>query len=203
MSFNLTICEYAAYAMYHVHKATIDEIAYIIRKDLGKELVIPDRAEYMLLGEKSDCTEPWGKRHKIVVYLGEEQCKDIQPVLEKWKDLMTDCEEKFPDVGFIYVAYTDDFKHLESELCHANIFHPVLYDHGNLFRKRNHIPDDADFHAFLLDEQNTIMFIGSPVMNTRIWKEYKNIIFYNNLAINNKGGGLKSGEKRKRKKAVV
>ncbi len=187
MSFNLKICEYSAYAMYHAHKqATIDEIAYVVRKYLGKDLVVPNGAGYKLLGKKVGPPEAWKKRHKMIVYLGLEQCKNGPDVFPKWKQLMLECEQKYPDLGFIFVAHTDNYKQLESDLCYANIFQPILYDHNNLFQTANRIPNNIVFHACLLDEENTVMFVGSPIKDTRIWKEFQNVMAYNNLTNDNR-----------------
>ncbi len=184
MSFNLKICEYAAYAMYHAHKqATLDEVAHVVRRYLGKDLVVPNGVGYTLFGKKVGIPDAWKKKHKIIAYLGPEQCKNGHIILPKWKRLMDEGEKKHPDLGFVFVAHTNDYKQLESDLCFANIFHPMLYDHNNLFQKVNHIPNNSAFHACLLDEENTIMFVGLPIKDPKIWEECKNVMIFNNLMI--------------------
>ncbi len=175
----------AAYAMYRVHtRATIDETASVIRRHLGKDLVFPMNADYTLLGEKTLPPKAWKKRHKMLVYLGKEQCKSYG-LLPKWQQLMKECEKKHPDLGFVFVAHTDNYTHLESEFCHAGFFYPVMYDYNNEFQKANSIPENSDFHACLLDEKNTVLFVGSPVMGPNVWKECENVMTLNNLTISN------------------
>ncbi len=182
MSFNLTLCEYAAYAMYYVHKdATIDEIAFVIRRYLGRDLILPDRSQYRLFGKSVPTPEAWEKPYKLMIYLGPEQCANGQEIFPEWKHLMDECKMLYPNLGFVFIAHTHDYKKLESHLSYAHIFHPVIYDRHNAYRLDNRFPDNHAFHVCLLDETNTILFVGSPVKNPQMWEEYVNVMKYHSL----------------------
>ena len=43
-----------------------------------------------------------------------------------------------------------------------------ILDTCGLFNKLNNFPDDERFHCFLLDENNKVILIGNPVLNSKI-----------------------------------
>ena len=50
-----------------------------------------------------------------------------------------------------------------------------IYDYNNDFEKLNHFPP-APYRTFLLDKENRVQVIGSPINNPEVWERYKNII---------------------------
>lgn len=49
----------------------------------------------------------------------------------------------------------------------------IEIDSTNRFMQQNKaIPADALFHTFLLDGQNRIVVVGSPLFNNKMWKIY-------------------------------
>ncbi len=191
MGFDLKMCEFATYAMYNAHKRTtmsdIEEIAEVVRIHLGRDITMPFSAHYKVTGAKMALPDMWKKRYKIIAYLGPEQCKNCHHIMLLWKRLMESCEEKYPDLGFLFIAHTDDYKQIEDVLYKVGISHPVMYDYDNTFIKDNRMPDNDDFHTCLLDEADTILFVGTPVKNPKIWKECESVIQFNNLNFDYEG----------------
>ncbi len=181
MGFNLKLCEYAAYAMYYVHDDTaIDEVAQVIRKYLGRDLLLPGKVPPKPSGRKPITSDPWKKRNKIIAYLGTEECKNCKNTLHKWKEIVKDGEMRHPDLGFVFVAHPDTHKQWVNEFSRADIPHSVVCDYEDSFFKTNKIPEDPGFHACLLDETNTVMFVGSPIKNRKVWDECKKVIAFSN-----------------------
>ena len=53
--------------------------------------------------------------------------------------------------------------------------YPIYIDNGNLFRKNNrNIPFDERMHTFLLDENNKVILVGSPLKKNRTYNVYQN-----------------------------
>lgn len=54
-------------------------------------------------------------------------------------------------------------------LTESGFNHKVLIDINNSFRKSNpHIPKDAMYYTFLLDEDNKVVLVGNPLRNNSI-----------------------------------
>ncbi|MDR3093410.1 MAG: hypothetical protein LBU62_02055, partial [Bacteroidales bacterium] len=54
---------------------------------------------------------------------------------------------------------------------------PVYIDKESFFHKKNpNIPSDERMHTFLLDENNKVVLVGSPIRNEMLWELYKELI---------------------------
>lgn len=51
--------------------------------------------------------------------------------------------------------------------------HTIYLDSKGEFERINKLPQDHIFHTFLLDGDNKIRLIGSPLYNTTFWNRYK------------------------------
>ena len=53
---------------------------------------------------------------------------------------------------------------------------PVWVDAKGEFSQVNALPDNLLFHVFLLNRDNRVMLVGSPIGNPKMWKLYENTI---------------------------
>lgn len=55
--------------------------------------------------------------------------------------------------------------------------YPLLFDKSNRFSlDNNFLPHSRTYHTFLLDKDNKIILVGSPIVNERIWILYKSTL---------------------------
>ena len=54
---------------------------------------------------------------------------------------------------------------------------PVLLDTAGIFERSNpQLPENPVFHTFLLDRDNRVVLVGSPLGNPKMWELYKSTI---------------------------
>ncbi len=51
-----------------------------------------------------------------------------------------------------------------------------ILDSTGQFMADNRIPTDRRFHTFLLDKENRVVLVGSPIGNPKMWELYKSTI---------------------------
>lgn len=49
----------------------------------------------------------------------------------------------------------------------------VFYDLEGVFEKQNTFLQETNFNTFLLNQQNHIILVGSPLYNPKLWEIYK------------------------------
>lgn len=80
-------------------------------------------------------------------------CVTILFILHKHKTLAPDLAMTLTDFGFGYIL-----------------------DSTGQFMADNRIPTDRRFHTFLLDKENRVVLVGSPIGNPKMWELYKSTI---------------------------
>ena len=81
-------------------------------------------------------------------------------------------------IKFLPFIYTDNFSYFTDVIyLEIDINYPLLIDTLNQFVIDNNLPRfDNRFHSFLLDENNNIILIGSPLYNRELKTLYLNEI---------------------------
>ena len=151
------------------------EIKKIVKEWQGKEIVVPGQIEYKVLGRDTICSDLWGNQYKILTYIDSVGCSSCQMGLHFWQEIIETFEREQLDVSILFVIHSKNYPLLSRELIAADFNYPVIYDHNNLFDKLNQFPP-APYRTFLLDKNNKVILIGSPVDNRQIWDIYKELI---------------------------
>ncbi|MDR1122068.1 MAG: hypothetical protein LBM08_14310 [Dysgonamonadaceae bacterium] len=147
----------------------------IVREWQRKEILIPPKVEYKILGRDTLCSDLWYKQHKIFTYVDSIGCTSCQLGLPEWKMLIDSCSQQQMDVGFIFVIHSSNFRQFSLEVQFNGFDYPLIYDYHNSFDRLNHFPP-TPYRTFLLDKNNKVLLVGSPVNNQKMWELYKNII---------------------------
>lgn len=93
--------------------------------------------------------------------------------LEIWKEEIMNRVDT-SRIRFLFYIYTDDYQFFKN-IIYPDILldYPLLIDKNNEFVIKNHLPEnDTRFHTFLLDENNRVILIGSPLFNNRMKELY-------------------------------
>lgn len=78
---------------------------------------------------------------------------------------------------FIYSPAKKDYKMLKNLLLNDDFNYPVLLDTLGEFEKLNpHLPKNGALHTFLLDENNNVILVGSPLHNKKIEEMFYKIV---------------------------
>jgi hypothetical protein len=151
------------------------EIGKLVKKWQGKEIILPQKIEFKILGRDTICTDLWDKPYKILTYIDSVGCLSCQMGLPFGEEIIGIFMREKYDVPILFVIHSNNYHLLSRELIATDFNYPVIYDDNNLFDKLNHFPP-APYRTFLLDKNNKIILIGSPIDNSPIWELYKDII---------------------------
>lgn len=114
--------------------------------------------------------------YKVVEYINERACAPCTVKgLAVWNELLY-MNHSFSS-AFIIEAPSYRIPSLRKSYMESGLDHPVYIDTCHAFMNANpHITDNALFHTFLLDENDSIKIIGNPIRNEKIKELYKKIL---------------------------
>ena len=153
------------------------KIACLLQEWTGKEIIFPSNSITMLL--KTD-TIPFSKpktQYVIVSYIDSIGCTNCKLRLPVWEafinQLYSICPGKVSTLLFLHPKDREELIHI---LERDKFSYPICIDEKDSFNKLNQFPTDMIFQTFLLDENNKVLAIGSPIHNPKIRELYLNII---------------------------
>lgn len=146
----------------------------------GKELVEPISAMHKIVYrncpmQNAKIESFASRKHlKILAYYNEKGCTSCRlKELELWKSYIKDSiGSDSSKVEFIFIL-SNKLDILEHNLRLNRFEYPIICDVNCDFEKQNSLPSNGIFHYFLLDHNNKIVLIGSPLRNYRMWQLYK------------------------------
>ena len=142
----------------------------------GTEIIFPDSLQASFKGLDTMICISDAPMKMVVWYdsVGCSSCR-IQHIHE-WNEIVF-YANKIGDVFdpvFIFSPKASDLHGIRIALRTVGFEYPVYIDNGNFFSKNNpHIPSNKRMHTFLLDENNKVVLVGSPVRNEPLWELYK------------------------------
>jgi hypothetical protein len=147
----------------------------IVRQWIGKEIILPSSMEYKIMGRDTLCTDLWDKAYKILTYVDSAGCTSCQLGIPQWQQIMNICESNDIDVSFLFVVHSNNYEDFGYELLLDNFNYPIIYDRQNRFYELNHFLP-YPYRTFLLDKDNKVILIGSPINNPQMLQLYMNNI---------------------------
>ena len=115
--------------------------------------------------------------HKIVVFHDRNQCSNCQlGRISDWDEIIAQLDSIQPAVPvyFIIAPPKEELNAIRQKILELKLQrYRIEIDSTNRFMQQNKaIPADALFHTLLLDGQNRIVVVGSPLFNNKMWKIY-------------------------------
>ena len=144
----------------------------IVSKWRGKEIIFPVELTFKVLDRDTICKHLLEKSFKIFVYIDSIGCTSCRLEVLDWKIIIDSCRQQQINVGFIFAVHSSDFKRFEYEIRVNEFDYPIIYDYHNQFDKLNRFPP-APYNTFLLDKDNKVCLVGSPINNPKMWELYK------------------------------
>lgn len=110
---------------------------------------------------------------KMVIYINQDGCTDckLRALLPIY---MFSLENKhIENFGVNIILNTADMAATEQTLTDMRFHKTVLYDLDGSFERLNpHLPSNETFHTFLLNKENKVVLVGSPIHNEKLSKLY-------------------------------
>lgn len=151
-----------------VPKKTNYEI--IVNRWLNRNIEFPSSLSCNVHGKDSLLAADF----KILFFLDSIDCV-CKLNLYQYQALIEKCQQDSLNVVPIILIATSDFEKLNEEIVSRNFSYPIFYDFDNEFNKINELPPYL-FQTFLLNEENKVQLIGSPIGNSKMWELYKKTI---------------------------
>ena len=148
----------------------------------GKEIVLPMDADIEvysnIAGLDSLCGPMMVAKTKILVYVDSVGCSSCKLNIEDWMMRIEEAKALAADPDdvsiliYFWVQNKERF-YLRRTMAQHKFNYPVFFDKNNNIGRLNNLPEDDRFHAFLLDNDNKVVVIGSPQGNDKMWELYK------------------------------
>ncbi|MCL2074080.1 MAG: hypothetical protein FWH18_09170 [Marinilabiliaceae bacterium] len=144
----------------------------IVSEWKDREIIIPDNITFKSLRQDTLCTYLWDKPYKIFTYIDSIGCTACNMNLYGWKGIIQLCKQEQFDVGFIFAVHSSNYNSFDADIVMYSFDYPIIYDYNNDFDKLNNFPP-APYRTFLLDKDNKVLLVGSPIGNIEMWEKYK------------------------------
>ena len=95
-----------------------------------------------------------------------------------WDEITTyaDSLAQWFSIVFLFSPKKEDLRKVNISLKTGKFDYPVFIDHNATFAKQNKLPKNRRLHTFLLDKNNNVVLIGSPLYNPSLWTLYQRTI---------------------------
>ena len=142
-----------------------------------KSVIIPVRSVFTVQGKDVVDFNYRDAEYKILVYTDSIGCTSCKLQLPKWKRMIAEVDSLTGGrVPFLFYFHPKDPKELRFYLRRDNFTYPVCFEEDDYINRLNRFPSDMTFQTLLLNKENKVVAIGSPVINPKIKDLYLEII---------------------------
>lgn len=142
----------------------------------NRHIQFPNNLVSCINGVQSPHAYVFGEsEYKMVVYTDSSGCTPCKFPTSEWGYYINQLQILSRNINFVFI-FQKESAILEEEFRIQGIYWPIIYDTANLFIQKNNLPTSARFHTFLLDKNEKIILVGSPVKNKKVWQLYKEMI---------------------------
>ena len=115
--------------------------------------------------------------NKIVVYYDSINCAPCElKLLPRWRHMILEMKEYRSYLDFVFIFNTSNKEEIKSVFEEFGFEFLFYCDTNGDFKKCNNIPKNSLYHTFLLNKNNEVVLIGSPIGNSSLWDLYKKTI---------------------------
>lgn len=154
------------------------EVENNLKEMQGKVIYFPTNLRSVCMGKDTLCPTMFENKYKMVVYIDSIGCTECNMKIERWIDIFKYTQDSLPNLSIIYIVSPkmSQSQKITSYFKKYEIDYPIFVDSLNQFGNLNKIPKDSKYHTFLIDRQNRIVIVGSPILSDRMWQLYKDYI---------------------------
>lgn len=137
----------------------------ISHSQIGKQMVFPEDIVYTrFLKNTIDYKIPENTKYKIVIYVDSLGCTECKLKLSEWKEFITHIDSiSNKSVAFLFFYNLSDYRRVSFILKHENFDYPICVNASDQLNIQNNFRKGERNHTFLLDKDNQILAIGSPL----------------------------------------
>ena len=117
---------------------------------------------------------------KMVIWFNALDCTSCRASrMYEWDDIVVyaDSLSQWFSIVYLFTPQEEDLDKVYAALKADKFDYPVFIDQNANFVKQNpQLPKNRKLHNFLLDKNNKVVLVGSPLHNPALWMLYKNTI---------------------------
>lgn len=153
----------------------------LVEQWTGKQILFPEGLSFFQSeGGLVDYAIPASK-YKIVLYIDSIGCVSCELRLSDWKFFINELRAYTTDVIPVLFFLNPNNKGVMDQLYsyfeEEEFPFPFSVDSLNLMNESNHFPNQGALHTFLLNEDNKVILIGNPILNSKVRKLYEKVLF--------------------------
>ena len=154
-----------------------DRINRLVKEWEGKEIKFPPHSIFTVLGKDTVDFSFADADYKVLTYIDSVGCASCKLQLPRWKEWVHEVDSLTGGkVPFIFYFHPKDMKELRYLTRRDGFSYPVCYDEKDELNRLNQFPSDMTFQTFLLDKENKVVAMGSPVLNPKVKELYLGLI---------------------------
>lgn len=137
-----------------------------IRHVISRRIIIPEQICNTYMGEKS---------YSAILWISKTECTKCRiNTLPAYMDFYESTRDYLSFFVIISSPGSLDYSQSVEDLC---LPFSVFFDERNRFRFYNwHVPNESEYHFFLLDSSNNPVIVGDPVVNPEIYNLYETVL---------------------------
>jgi len=139
----------------------------------GKEIRMVESLPCRVLGNDTLAGDMFSKPCKILVYVDSSGCTACRLQLLEWGALLGEMKPIQDKVSVLFVFQTPKSEELDELFQRYGVRYPYFQDKDEKLKKVNGFPEDMSSLVFLLDKDNRVVLVGSPIGNTKLWQLYR------------------------------
>lgn len=151
---------------------------HFFEKWMHKELKFPEKMAFTIQGVDTINFDFNKSKYKLVTSIKNNECLSCNLRLKQWEHTIAEINNKTKrNVPVLFFLHPNSSDELKSILKKENFQYPICIDMRNEFDSINNITDEEiSFRSFLIDENNRVIGIGSPVITPAVKDLYVSII---------------------------
>ena len=154
----------------------------VVKEWQGKEVIFPKSSVFTKFGKDTISISNHAK-YKVLVYVDSTGCTECKLQLSHWQNVISGIDSiSENEVEYLFYINPKNRKELHYLLKRNSFTIPICVDLSDSLNKLNKFPSELMFQTFLLDENNKVLLIGSPIRSDAVKKLYYNKI-QNNINI--------------------
>lgn len=146
----------------------------------SQTIQLPSKGLIMQQGKKLQKVNLNEEVLKLVVYIDSVECTPCAiNHIDSWRPLVGYAEQFNNQLRFYFVfsPMKKELRGTELMLSNTMFDYPILLDTLGEFERLNpHLPKNRALHTFLLDENNNVILVGSPLRNKKIAEMFYKIV---------------------------
>ncbi len=174
MKISLFILIFVVFYSCSKQKSTANLFPPELKEYYGRQLILPKRTWYFK-GEEISVETLYPL--SIVIYYDLSDCLPCKSKeFSLWLPFLNEIRNDSMPINIIPICASCDDTFIYALYKSNDINIPCIWDNRKEFEKYNTLPNNPLYHTFLLDENNKILLMGTPLYNPKLWQNYKKII---------------------------